>query len=361
MKKIAYYISDYGYGHAARSIAIIRELLKQYDDVEVVICHSFALAFLQQSLPQERVTYRRIQTDIGYILKAGSLEPDGIEIEKGLREFLEDDHYLIEEMIFLKEMAISFVLSDVSFIGIAAAYEIGIPSLVISNFTWATAYDGLIDRYLHYYLRNQYMKTTHFFRLAGSTETDHVCEGHLNLSFDFLSRQIEKDEVQRIRTSLSATSDKAIVYVGLGMKVNVGDVNSWSLWDSPNCTFIVSSTMDVQHHNVVSIPTDYIESQHYIAAADIAITKSGWGTISEAILGETSLLVVERQSLREDRDTIAYLKERNLCEVIHWDALPDFVLDEKRISTLKEKQPQGWLNETSSIVKRIGLVLESSE
>lgn len=26
---IAYYISDYGYGHATRSIAIIRELLKK--------------------------------------------------------------------------------------------------------------------------------------------------------------------------------------------------------------------------------------------------------------------------------------------------------------------------------------------
>ncbi|MFT8323534.1 MAG: hypothetical protein ABF649_21995 [Bacillus sp. (in: firmicutes)] len=37
IKTIAYYISDYGYGHASRSIAIIRELLKVDNDYGHVI------------------------------------------------------------------------------------------------------------------------------------------------------------------------------------------------------------------------------------------------------------------------------------------------------------------------------------
>jgi len=31
MKKVCYYISDYGFGHASRSVANIRELLRQPD------------------------------------------------------------------------------------------------------------------------------------------------------------------------------------------------------------------------------------------------------------------------------------------------------------------------------------------
>lgn len=49
MKTIAYYISDYGFGHASRSIAVIRKLLN-HPEVEIMICHSFALSFIKESL-----------------------------------------------------------------------------------------------------------------------------------------------------------------------------------------------------------------------------------------------------------------------------------------------------------------------
>ncbi|MFS0774819.1 hypothetical protein ABC255_02100 [Neobacillus sp. 3P2-tot-E-2] len=44
MKTIAYYISDFGFGHASRSIAVIRKLLN-HPEAEIMICHSFALSF----------------------------------------------------------------------------------------------------------------------------------------------------------------------------------------------------------------------------------------------------------------------------------------------------------------------------
>ncbi len=44
-KIIAYYIPDYGYGHAARSIAIIRELLKKDSQVHIIITNYFANDF----------------------------------------------------------------------------------------------------------------------------------------------------------------------------------------------------------------------------------------------------------------------------------------------------------------------------
>lgn len=50
MKTICYYISDYGYRHAARSVAIIRDLIAQSEKVKVVVCHSYALDFIKDSL-----------------------------------------------------------------------------------------------------------------------------------------------------------------------------------------------------------------------------------------------------------------------------------------------------------------------
>jgi hypothetical protein len=43
----------------------------------VVVCHSFAVDFIKESLKKERrVKYHEISTDIGYKLKQDSLEPD---------------------------------------------------------------------------------------------------------------------------------------------------------------------------------------------------------------------------------------------------------------------------------------------
>lgn len=86
------------------------------------------------------------------------------------------------------------------------------------------------------------------------------------------------------------------------------------IWDSPNCMFIVSSNVQVQKPNVFSIPKDYIESQNYIAAADLVISKSGLGIVSEAICAHKPLLIIDRQIMKEDQNTISYLKEKSFVQ-----------------------------------------------
>jgi UDP-N-acetylglucosamine:LPS N-acetylglucosamine transferase len=39
--------------------------------------------------------------------------------------------------------------------------------------------------------------------------------------------------------------------------------------------FVVSSNMDITHPNVYQVPTTYTEVQHYVAAADLVISKAG--------------------------------------------------------------------------------------
>jgi hypothetical protein len=68
-------ISDYRYGHASRSIAIIRKLLN-HQEVTIIVCYSFALSFIIESLLSERVSYRNLKTDIGYFLEEDSIFHD---------------------------------------------------------------------------------------------------------------------------------------------------------------------------------------------------------------------------------------------------------------------------------------------
>ncbi|MDQ0162535.1 hypothetical protein [Aeribacillus alveayuensis] len=363
MKTIAYYISDYGFGHAARSVALIRQLLKMVKDVRVIICHSFALQFLRESLQGEnRIVFRTLETDIGYVLRKDSIEPDIEKLIVEYEKYLKKWSSLIEqERDYLQTNGIDFVISDISAFPFEAAYMLGIPSLGISNFTWHTAYQGLIaDSLLLEPLKEAYEKMTYFFSLAGSQEPDWGMQG--TKQFGFFARNVDSNEVNRIRKFVNPTGDQFVVFFGLGMKIDIEQLERLPIWDSPNCTFIVSSNVQVQRPNVFSIPKDYIESQHYIAVADLIISKPGWGIVSEAGCACKPLLILDRQMMKEDQHTISYLKENHLCKTMTWNELHHFVINEEFANELKSPHTHDsdfLVNQADIISKEILQVLRT--
>lgn len=362
MKTIAYYISDYGFGHAARSVALIHHLLAMEEDLKVIICHSFALHFLRESLKDEnRVTFRTIETDIGYVLRKDSIEPDVEKLNVEYEKYLTKWPLLIErERNFLQTNKVDFVISDISAFPFEAAYTLGTPSLGISNFTWHTAYQGLIADSLLEPLKEAYEKMTYFFSLAGSKEPDWGMKG--TMQFGFFARSVDSNEVNRIRKLVNPTGEKFVVFFGLGMKIDIEQLERLPIWDSPNCVFIVSSNVQVKRPNVFPIPKDYLESQNYIAAADLVISKPGWGIVSEAVCARKPLLILDRQTMREDQNTISFLKANHLCKTITWDELCQFVINEEFIDELQGQHTHdgGFFgNQTDIISKEILRVLRT--
>ncbi|MCF6794995.1 hypothetical protein L1M59_02545 [Bacillus sp. ET1] len=359
MKTIAYYISDYGYGHATRSTAIIRELLKQNEQIEIIICHSLAIEFLRQSFRYEhRVRFREILTDVGYMLKENSLEPDADLLNDEVASYVSSFHTrLMYEIHFMKVANVSFVISDISPLGIAGAYILNLPSLGISNFTWFTAYEGLIGELSLEFLEKRYKQMTYQFSLACSDEPHWGTKE--NQSFGFYSREIDDCEVQRIRKEIDPAGKSHIIYFGLGMKVDIGTLSEMPIWQSPNCKFIVSSNVNVNHPNVYHIPKDAVETQHYVAAADLVLTKAGWGTISEAVCAGVPLVITNRSSMKEDRHTIDYLVRHQLCDLIEWKELESLVVTPSLIEACRQQQINRYKNEAVYIAKEINKKINS--
>ncbi|XRG77802.1 hypothetical protein V5E38_18540 [Rossellomorea sp. GAMAL-10_SWC] len=320
MKTIAYYISDYGYGHASRSIAVIRNFLNRTSDVRVIICNSFAIEFLKESLVEygERVVFHEVQTDIGYVLKKDSLEPDPIALKNRLYDYYQNWEEIVEnELEYFKEKSIVGILSDISPIGIEVGSILDVPTIGISNFTWYSAYKDILKEQDLERLRKSYEQLDYYFSLATNQEKwGRVGE----FNFSFFSRTVELKEVNRIRQIVNLLGNKKVIFVGIGMKIDMS-LMDLPIWSNDENVYIVSSNIQVEGENIFKIPSDYTESQNYIAASDIIITKAGWGTVSEAVNQGKSLYVIDRQSLNEDRNTISYLKEYNLAEAITLEKL----------------------------------------
>lgn len=135
---------------------------------------------------------------------------------------------------------------------------------------------------------------------------------------------------------MNPTGNKKIVFLGFGMKIDLSAIRSLGLWESPDIEFIVSSNVSVIKDHVHQIPADYNETQNYIAASDLVISKAGWGTVREAVNTGTPLLILERDSMKEDHNTIKYLKKFQLCETISWSNFQEYKVEETMINRLNE-------------------------
>lgn len=349
MKTIVFYVSEYGYGHATRSIALIRELLENKQDIRVILCNSFALAFMKDSLQEygDRLMYHNVSTDVGYVLQKQTLNLDTAALNEACRDYLDKLPKMVsKEVEFLRDLHVDLILSDISPIAFEIAEQLHVPSIGISNFTWHTAYKQVIDHTFLDQFNEMYSKMDYFFSLAGSKEPDWGKED--NLSFGFHSRIVNEIEVQRIRTSLNPKGEKYIVFVPIGMKIDLGEINSLPLWNLDDCIFVVSSNMDIEHPNVHKIPSAYTEVQHYVSAADLVISKAGWGTISEAVGNGTSLAIINRPGMQEDQNTIQYLLEQKLCSLISWEELDDLRVE--RYINRKNRLQQ---NEVNTLVSAV--------
>ncbi|HDR8171669.1 TPA: hypothetical protein QC096_002865 [Bacillus thuringiensis] len=349
MKTFVFYVSEYGFGHATRCIALIREILRTREDVQVIICNSFAIQFIRASLTEygDKVIFHDVETDVGFVLKENSLDLDKLELEQSYEEFcVKLPQKINNEIAFLRAFSVDCIISDISPIAFEIADKLEVPSIGISNFTWYTAYKKVVPDNSLQVFKNMYKKMDYFYTLAGSNEENFA---KLNtFSFNFYSRIINPLEVRRLREKLNPTGEKQIIFIPLGMKIDIGDITKLPIWDDERYVFIVSHNMKIEHENVHKIPESYTESQNYVATADCIISKAGWGTVSEAILQNKRLLIIDRKGMSEDQNTIRFLKDNNLCTLITWEELQNI-----DIGGYMNTQNSIYQNEVHTIISHI--------
>jgi hypothetical protein len=287
----------------------------------MIICTGDAMSFMQASLRNnQRIRYRKVKLDLGYILRAGTIEVDLVELQQQYNEYIESFPLLIEqEKDFLLSSNCSLVLSDISPVPFASAERLDIPSIGISNFTWYTGYEEVLGKPYLQLLRQSYDKMDYFISLAGAREPRWGRIGTLYV--DFYSREADLEESRAIRKRLNPHEDKIIIYFSIGMSINVSDILQMEMWKDEQCIFIVSSNVNIQGANIIAIPSSYTESQNYMGASDVVITKPGWSTISEAYQLRKPVVLLDRGFMPEDRNTIEAVKNKLAIHLLKWEEL----------------------------------------
>jgi hypothetical protein len=137
---VAVVVSAHGFGHAARACAVIEALAERRPDLHFEIVTTVPRWFFAQSLTAP-FSLHRFTADVGLVQRT-PFEEDLDATADRLDRLLAGGgrlERLAERMARLRCRA---VLADIAPLGIAAAHRLGIPAVLIENFTWDWIYDG---------------------------------------------------------------------------------------------------------------------------------------------------------------------------------------------------------------------------
>ncbi|ATD54254.1 hypothetical protein [Clostridium chauvoei] len=345
-KKIAFYISDHGFGHASRNIPIIRYILGANKEINIIIKTGvFQGEFLKNSLEEfsNRIEYYFSPMDVGLILKEGSLEIDSYKLKEKVQLYIDSfEENIRKESEFLHYKNVDLVVSDIVPWIFKACKKVNIKSMLISNFTWVDIYKeylekDIIDKYEEcYYLADK----TLLYKLYIDNMKSYIKEYE---EVGVVCRDFNKEKINKIKSKY----DKPLVFISVGRSVSLNDNIDVSSLDY---YFIATEGINLIGDNVKYLPKETKNTHEYLMACNYIITKAGFGTIAEALIGRSKIAVLSRDTVAEDRNTIKKLKERNLALEVSYE---NFDI-EKILKRLEKFKPNYKENDFTNDYENIG-------
>lgn len=354
MKTIAFYISDHGFGHINRNIPIIKKILDNSNDINIIVkCGNKHVEFMKSLLQDyySKIKYYEENTDVGLILKEGSIEVDKNTLKIKLYEFVNSWQERSEkEKEFLQDNNVSLMISDVVPWIFTACKHAKVKSILMSNFTWVEIYKELFEEeYLYKSYINSYSLAdeTWIYSLSG-----YIKEYAQNPKFIGLCcRDFHDGNIEEIRNEFK----EPIVFVSVGRSVQLTE--SINVENLPY-SFIYTDGINLKGKNTYKLPVETLNTQDYIKASDYVITKAGWSTISEAICSRKPIIVIDRKEVAEDRKTIEKLLNLDIAITIKNNEFNSENIDRllREVSSKREnylKISDMYNNQSHSIAKKL--------
>jgi hypothetical protein len=288
---VAFYISGHGFGHASRQVEIINTFAARHPGAGVFVRSAAARWLLERTI---RVPFELDDRpcDTG-VVQIDSLTLDAAgTIARAAEFYATFDRRADEEAALLRARDVRLVIVDAAPLGCEAAHRAGVPSVVVSNFTWDWIYAAYAE-HLHLgpgvipTIQRAYRQALAAWRLPmhGGFETFDRIE-----DVPFVARHARhgRDQTRR-RLGLPVDVRLALPTFG-GYGAHGVDYERLDLrggWQV------------LGHFADAPIYEAGLRYEDVVGAVDVVFTKPGYGIISECIANETPLVYTSRGRFAE--------------------------------------------------------------
>jgi L-arabinokinase len=304
---IVFFISGHGFGHASREVEIIHALAVRRPDARIVIRSAVSPSLLNRTLmvPFE---LRPGPCDTGIVQDSSVSHDDEATVREAIAYYERFDDHIATETRHLAHDDVSLIVGDVAPVSCEVAARLGVPGVVISNFTWDWIYEThpgmtaaapwIVPR-----IRRAYRLATQALELpfAGGLEVfDHVTRLPLVARRPTRSRR-------ETRAHFGIAPDKPAALLSFGgyglpdLDLTAIDARGeWTLVTTDRSSAGGQTDVDdlvfVEERAFIDSGFRY---EDLVAAVDAVVTKPGYGIIAECIVSGTAMLYTSRGDFRE--------------------------------------------------------------
>src|SRR5688572_21711553 len=303
------YISGHGVGHATRSIEVINHILAKRPETRVGVRTS-APRWLFDLTVKGKVTFTTLEADTG-VVQVDALTLDEADSIRRASSFHSDlVTRAASETRSLRELGAGLIVGDGPPLASAVGASAGIPSISIGNFTWDWIYADYprvrLAPSLLPAIRGAYAKGSMALRLPMSGGF----ESFSNVKdIPFIARvaSMSREDVCK---RLKLPADKPLVlasFGGYGLPgLDTDTISKFKKYtvvttanvplsrvrkDTPAVVERKGAFISVNEEAMYDAGVRY---EDLVGAADVVVTKPGYGIISECIANDTAILYTSR-------------------------------------------------------------------
>ncbi len=302
-ESVIFYVSGHGFGHSARTATVIDRLLRERPGVRVIVKTSAPEWFFREQIGKDFEFYS-LECDTG-VVQADSLNLDPAASLEGYARFLERLEKTADaEAGFAKRENCRLIVGDIPPLAFEVADRTGVPSLAVANFSWDWIYEPYIERlpeyrYLLPAIREGYRKASLLLRLPFAGEMDAFTAIR---DIPLIARRARVGAGE-VRKRLGLENNRPLVILSFG-GFSLGEKYYRKLIEIEDCLWLASEQVgfdlpglrNVGREELGRLGLGYPE---LVAAAEVVITKPGYGIISECIANRTKMLYTSRGEFRE--------------------------------------------------------------
>ncbi len=316
-KRILAIISDHGFGHAARSTAVLQELLSKNFSIQIysAVPEWFFIDKLQQY--SNNWEYIQIKTDVGLAQKS-SVEADyeiTLEnLEDHWSNFDKKVDFIVNNAKLFSPEAVYF---DLPAIAPEVAKRLEIPSIGMANFSWDWIYQDLIENECDYStnvisdeLRNRFIKYRDLHKQSyrkTSLLLTLPFSGDFSIfpnqqEVNWVGHHAEKSRQEVLKTLKLPTSSKYLLLSFGGNDLPNLDIQNWQIPDDWSVLVVGHPIQErPQLYNLTNqeILKLGIQYSDIIKLSTVIVTKPGYGIITDAIFNNRPVIHVERGQFAE--------------------------------------------------------------
>lgn len=306
--QIAFYISGHGFGHALRDIELINAIAKKRPDARFVVRTAAPRTLFETVMPP--ITLQYCDADTG-VVQIDSLRLDEERTARQAAAFYRDfDRRVDEEAAVLHGAAADIVLGDVPPIAFAAAAKAGVPSVAVGNFTW----DWIYGHYRSFdtiapdvipIIQRAYATVARALRLP------------LHGGFESIAAVTEDVPFIARRSTRARAETRRLLGVPDGHRLVLVSFGAYGV-DLPLDAVRRSGRLTVVMFDRAPHGLTYPD---VVAAADVVVSKPGYGIVSECVANTTPLLYTSRGRFIEYDVFVAEMPRVLRCRYISQEDL----------------------------------------